>query len=195
MATNFVERYGPAIGDRVDGLLAEAAVVNARVQAGQITADQGRGFLASFAKDGLGVLDATVDDGLKFLEGGAGLTAEDLAPVETPAAGPAEATPTSQPPPAQPAPSAAPPAPQGPLVDRAALREVLIRQEANMRSEPGSKEWTEYWKGGGSQQYAAALQGLQQSTDAMAGLAGGAPAPAQSGPASAPAPAAPTQGA
>jgi hypothetical protein len=202
MAANFVERYAPAIGDRVDGLLAEAVVVNARVQAGEITADQGRSFLASFAKDGMGVLGATVDDGLNFLEGGAGLTAEDLAAAETAAAEPAEAPRApAQPQPAQTQPAqarpatAAAPAPQEPLLDREALRKVMILQESNMRAEPGSAAWKAYWKEGGAQEYRAALDGLQASTDAMARLAGGTSAPARPAAAPAPAPTGPTPGA
>jgi hypothetical protein len=43
-----------------------------------------------------------------------------------------------------------------------------------MRAEPGSDAWKGYWKDNAAQaEYRAALEGLQASTDALSGLAGG----------------------
>jgi hypothetical protein len=80
-------------------------------------------------------------------------------------------------------------------VDRAALREVLVRQEKNMRAEPGSEPYLEYWKRGGSEQYRAALEQLDASTNALAGLGAPRPASAQPAKATASTPASPSQGA
>jgi hypothetical protein len=198
MAANFVDMYAPAIGDRVEGLLHEAAAVNAKVLAGEKTPEQARAYLGSFAQEAVGILPATVADGLKFLEGGAGLTAEDLAGTETPGAEPAEAQTASQAPPAalpQPTPAPSSSTPQ-PLADRHTLRQRMATLEAQMKEPPGSEGWRKYWKEGGEVEYRTALEQLDASTNALAGIAG-TPAPAAAQRAAAPAqtPTAPTAGA
>jgi len=80
------------------------------------------------------------------------------------------------------------------IIDRDSLRQQIAAHEKNMRAEPGSAAWKAYWKEGGSTAYHDALERLQQSTDAMAGLAGGTPALAQPSPAAPlPTPTAPAQ--
>jgi hypothetical protein len=139
IAANFISMYELAIGNRIEGLLQEAVAVNARVLSGKQTGEQALEYLGSFAQEFLGILPATVQDGLKFLSAGAGLTAEDFAATETLGAEPANA-PSA---PAQPATTQPAPAPgtSAPLVDRNVLRERTAKHEANMRAPQGSDGW------------------------------------------------------
>jgi hypothetical protein len=148
-------------------------------------------------------LPATVAEGLKFLEAGAGLSAEDLASLEAPGPEPTEAQPAPQVPPAaptQPAPAQAQPTPAPspstpqPLADLQTLRQRKAALEAQMKEPPGSEGWRKYWKEGGDVEYRAALEQLDASTNALAGIASGTPAPTQPAPAPASTPASPSQG-
>jgi hypothetical protein len=175
MAANFIEKYQPALSDGVEGVLREAATVNARVLAGEITVEQGREYMGSFAVDGMGIMPATVEDGLKFLSDGAGLSAEDIAAIETPGSEPAQ-TPQAPQEPAKPARAAAPVL--SPLAVRVAeLRQELQEHTKKMSAEPGSAAWKAYWKEGGAEAYRVALERLQSYTDEPA--AAPEPGPAQ----------------
>jgi hypothetical protein len=181
MARNFADMYAAAPGvgeDRVAALIQEASRANVAVLNGQITAEAALAQLGGFAGT-IGILPATVNDGLRFLQDGAGLTAEAPdQPAQDPQAPPA---------PVQPAPASAQASPA--LADRAALRREIDQQEANMRAPQGSEPWLDYWRRGGDASYRGALERLQQSTDALAGLAAAAPASAPAAPQPPPAPA------
>jgi hypothetical protein len=193
MAANFVEAYAsnPQIGEaRVEALLQEAARANAAIADGSLTRDAAFKQLAGFAEVS-GLQEHLINDGMAFLESGAGLTRDELAALEAPAAEPTEAPPAPQLPQA----SAQPvPAPETPLVDRNALRQQIAKHEANMKAPQGSEQWLDYWKRGGDAEYREALEGLERSTDALAGIAAASTPAASPSPQSAPAAAAAPSG-
>src|SRR6266849_6163872 len=69
IATNFVMRYAnaPMMADRIEPLLREAALANSRVLAGEITSEQGRSYLGSFAAEALGTPAHLVASGVEWL--------------------------------------------------------------------------------------------------------------------------------
>jgi hypothetical protein len=179
------ERVGE---DRIEALLREGARVNAAVASGELDAQTGLAQLQGFAST-VGTPEHLVNEGLAFLQAGGGLSAEEIAAMETPGAEPAQAPQAPQAP-AQPRP--APAAPVSPLADRETLRRAIAKHEADMKAPQGSPEWRAYWREGGDAQYRAALEGLQASTDAMSKLGSvGPPVPSQPAPAPAPATTAP----
>jgi hypothetical protein len=58
IAMDFVTRFGsePMMADRIPALLHEVAAANARVGSGDLSPQQGREYLSSFAAEGLGCL-------------------------------------------------------------------------------------------------------------------------------------------
>jgi hypothetical protein len=83
LARNFVSRYEtePQMADRIEPLLREAASANERIERGEITAEQGREFMGSFAAEALGTPGHLVGDGIGWLESG-GQSPEDVAAHE-----------------------------------------------------------------------------------------------------------------
>ena len=74
LANSFVERFGaePRVANRIEALLHEAASINGRVVAGELSPEQGRELLASTATEGFGLMGGVVDDGMAFLSEAAG---------------------------------------------------------------------------------------------------------------------------
>jgi hypothetical protein len=60
---------------------------------------------------------------------------------------------------AAPVPPAAPPVPAGPT--RAELQAQIAKHESDMRAEPGSEPWRDYWRHGGAEQCLAARRALE----------------------------------
>jgi hypothetical protein len=128
MALNVAEAYAsnPQVGeDRFEALLREGARVNAAVATSELAAEAGLAQLRGFAGEAMGLQEHLVNDGITFLRSGAGLSAEDMAAIETPGAEPADPAQA----PAQPAPAPAAVVRQ-PLVDRDALRQTVARHES-----------------------------------------------------------------
>jgi hypothetical protein len=71
-ARGFVARYEaePMMADRIEPLLREAAQANQRVAAGEITAEQGRDYLGSFAREAIGTPEYLVATGMDWLSAG-----------------------------------------------------------------------------------------------------------------------------
>jgi hypothetical protein len=71
-ARAFVGRYErePMMADRIEPLLREAASANQRVAAGEITAEQGRDYLGSFAREAIGTPEHLVTSGMDWLFAG-----------------------------------------------------------------------------------------------------------------------------
>jgi hypothetical protein len=158
----------PGMAERIPVMLQEAAATADRIAAGEISVDDGRSYLGSFAAEGLGVAPHLMQDlGAWFDNPGI-----DAAATETP---------PPQPAPPAPAPAAAParPATVAPVPDRAALQAEVAKWNSAMRAPEGSPEWREYWRGPGQAAYLDTLRALE-AADASPPppLAGGADAPA-----------------
>jgi hypothetical protein len=132
----------PGMEGRVEALLRRAAANDGKVAAGEISERQARDDLAQFMQegapaemvDGIGewFADAETEDRDDY----------DLTPI-SPAGVNAMMQAMRSPPPAPP-----PPTPTGPT--RAELQDRIASHERNMRAEPGSAQWKEYWQRGGS---------------------------------------------
>ncbi len=150
-------------------MLHEAAATADKIAAGQISMDDGRAYLTSFAEQGLGLAPHLLAPVAEWFDG-AGF---EVAAAEQPAAQ-SEKSATEQP--AQPAPpppapvAAAPARPAMATPDRAA---VIARAQAAMRAEPSSDEAKWYWRQGGSEQYRVALEAKQAADAAPPMPAGG----------------------
>jgi pyruvate/2-oxoglutarate dehydrogenase complex dihydrolipoamide acyltransferase (E2) component len=182
------EEYLPQVGeDMIIATLSDWARVDAAVGRGEMAAEVAFEQMGGLG-DVLGIQRHIIDDCLASFQRGPETPAAE--PAQAPAA-PAPQAP-AQPAQAQPAPAAAPAAP-APLADRQTLRERKAKLEADMRAPQGSEEWRNYWQRGGDVEYRVTLEQLDASTNALAEIAG--TAPAQPAAAPAPAPAAPAHGA
>jgi hypothetical protein len=183
IARSFIKKFEnvPVAADRIEPLLREAARIDGQIHAGAISRDEGHDALNSFISEGLGTPPHIVNE----INAWSGEITAELAAAEAPPPTEAEQPaaepqkPAAQQPPAQPAP-----------VDRSALQQRIAAHEKDMREPQGSEGWNRYWRGGGSQDYLAALQGLEAADVAPAPLpaiAVPAPAPVPAEPAPAPA--------
>src|SRR5258706_2617534 len=93
LAHDFAARFATASPTMVEGILREAAVVNSRIEAGELTSQAGRELLSSYASEGMGLAPHLVAEASTWANGvlaqaQAETAAEPQAPSADVAAGP-----------------------------------------------------------------------------------------------------------
>src|SRR5258706_16208742 len=69
LAHDFAARFATASPTMVEGLFREAAVVNSRIEAGELTSQVGRELLSSYASEGMGLAPHLVAEATAWADG------------------------------------------------------------------------------------------------------------------------------